>query len=101
MGIFAVLFFPSINFIFSNVGVVEAILSDNFFYRGNFVLIGHDNNFKSSYSHLSEILVKQNEIVRKGQLIGLMGKSGRVTGSHLHFEVLFFNKKLNPELFIQ
>ena len=77
------------------------LLSDNFFYRGNFVLIGHDNNFKSSYSHLSEILVKQNEIVKKGQLIGLMGKSGRVTGSHLHFEVLFFNKKLNPELFIQ
>ena len=77
------------------------LLSDNFFYRGKFVLIGHDNNFKSSYSHLSEILVKQNEIVKKGQLIGLMGKSGRVTGSHLHFEVLFFNKKLNPELFIQ
>ena len=77
------------------------LLSDNFFYRGKFVLIGHDNNFKSSYSHLSEILVKQNEIVKKGQLIGLMGKSGRVTGSHLHFEVLFFNKKLNPVLFIQ
>ena len=77
------------------------LLSENFFYRGKFILIGHDNNFKSSYSHLSKILVKANEQVTKGQLIGLVGKSGRVTGSHLHFEVLFFNKKLNPELFIQ
>ena len=77
------------------------LLSDEFFYKGNFVLLGHGNNFKTSYSHLNESFVTENEIVKKGQLIGLVGKSGRVTGPHLHFEVIFLNKKLNPELFIQ
>ena len=77
------------------------LLSDDFFYKGKFILVGHDNSFKTSYSHLNKSFVKENEIVKKGQLIGLVGKSGRVTGPHLHFEVIFLNKKLNPELFIQ
>ena len=69
------------------------LLSDEFFYKGNFVLLGHGNNFKTSYSHLNESFVTENEFVKKRKLNRLLGKTGRVTWHHLNFE-LFHSLRL-------
>lgn len=63
---------------------------------GNLIKIEHGMGFKTSYSHLSKILVSNNQVVSKGDIIGLTGNTGRSTGPHLHYEVLFLNKKINP-----
>ena len=65
---------------------------------GNMVAIDHGNDLQTSYSHLSMILVKLNEIVEKGQPVGLAGSTGRATTSHLHFEIRENNKPFDPEL---
>lgn len=66
---------------------------------GNYVTIGHDNNddgkydFYSRYAHLRERHVSEGDIVRNGQVIGIMGTTGSSTGIHLHFELLDENEK--------
>lgn len=64
---------------------------------GNYVVIRHNNGLETIYGHLSKQLVKENEIVRAGEPIGLGGSTGRSTGSHLHFEVRFLGEAINPE----
>lgn len=54
---------------------------------GKYIKLGHSNNTESLYAHLSKLVVSSGESVSKGQLIGLMGTTGRSTGCHLHFEV--------------
>ncbi len=56
---------------------------------GNEIFIDHGYGFGSSYAHLSQILVEEGQIVKRGQLIGKVGESGRATGPHLHYEVLY------------
>ena len=63
------------------------LLSEEFFYRGNIIYIDHGNGLISSFSHLQKSLVKKNRKVKAGDLIGKVGKTGRVTGPHLHWEV--------------
>lgn len=64
---------------------------------GNLVIIRHDNGLETFYAHLSEHLVVPNQIVKAGEPIGLGGNTGRSFGSHLHFEVRFFDAAMNPE----
>jgi len=64
---------------------------------GRVVVIRHYNGLETLYAHLHRIKVKAGDIVEAGQLIGLGGSSGRSTGSHLHFEVRFKGKALNPK----
>lgn len=54
---------------------------------GNFIIISHSNGTQTLYSHLSKNQVKVGQVVEKGQQIGLMGATGKATGSHLHFEI--------------
>ena len=70
-------------------------------YRGKNILIDHAYNFKTSYSHLDQILVNEGDFVERGEIIGYMGSSGRVTGPHLHFETIFLGEKLNPIYFLR
>lgn len=63
---------------------------------GNRINIRHANGYISKYHHLYKTLVKKGDAVQGGQLIGLAGKSGRVTGAHLHFSVLQNGKHLDP-----
>lgn len=64
-------------------------------YAGTYIVIKHDNTYSTRYLHLSKVLVSKGQKVFKGQKIGLTGKSGRVTGPHLHFELLVRNRAVN------
>ncbi len=66
----------------------EVIMSRHHPYAGNYVVIKHDSTYKTRYLHLSKILVRKGQRVSRGQRIGLSGKSGRVTGPHLHYELI-------------
>ena len=65
---------------------------------GNYIVIRHNNGLETLYGHLSKILVKENQYVISGQLIGLGGNTGRSTGSHLHFETRLCGIPINPKL---
>jgi murein DD-endopeptidase MepM/ murein hydrolase activator NlpD len=68
---------------------------DNYGY-GNRVVIDHGNGYKSLYAHLSNIYVTQGQSVSRGQAIGQMGNTGRSTGTHLHFEIHYNGRAVNP-----
>ena len=63
---------------------------------GYYVVIRHPNGLETIYGHLSKILVEENQIVHAGETIGLGGSTGHSTGSHLHFEIRFLGKPINP-----
>jgi len=67
---------------------------------GNCIVVRHHNGLETIYAHLSKILVKPNDYVNSGQVIGKGGNTGRSRGSHLHFELRWFNKPINPEYLI-
>ncbi len=68
---------------------------------GNLVEINHGKGIETRYGHLSKILVAPNSRVTRGQLIGLMGSTGRSTGSHLHYEVRIDGHAVNPSPYLQ
>ena len=63
---------------------------------GHYLVIRHPNGLETLYGHLSKKIVKENQIVRAGEPIGLGGNTGRSTGSHLHFETRILGKPINP-----
>lgn len=67
---------------------------------GNCVIVSHGNGLATLYGHLSELLVKPNEVVKVGQVIAKSGNTGRSTGPHLHYEVRKDNTPINPKLFM-
>lgn len=68
---------------------------------GNLVEINHGNGMETRYGHLSRLIAQPNERVKRGQLIGLMGSTGRSTGSHLHYEVRIAGNAVNPMPYLQ
>ncbi|MBU4033991.1 MAG: M23 family metallopeptidase [Proteobacteria bacterium] len=69
--------------------------------HGNFIEINHGNRFQTNYLHLQQDFVKQGDTVSRGQVIGLVGNSGRSTGAHLHYEIRYRDKQIDPVKFIQ
>ena len=63
---------------------------------GNYITIRHDNTYSSIYMHLSRSVVKKGQTVRQGELIGYMGSTGIVTGTHLHFGIIKNGSYVNP-----
>lgn len=63
---------------------------------GNYVIIRHPNGLETVYGHLNKHLVKENQVVKAGEPIGLGGSTGRSTGPHLHFETRFMGYAINP-----
>ncbi|WP_237392246.1 M23 family metallopeptidase [Aurantiacibacter rhizosphaerae] len=63
---------------------------------GNYVQIGHGGDVETRYAHLSSYTVQDGEQVRKGDLIGYVGSTGRSTGPHLHYEVRVSSEPVNP-----
>jgi len=67
---------------------------------GNFIQIAHGNSIETRYGHMSRLNVQAGDRVRKGQIIGFMGSTGRSTGSHLHYEVRIDGDAVNPLSFV-
>ena len=67
---------------------------------GNLILIKHKNNWVTAYSHLKQIIYKKGQVVRKGQKIGKIGKTGNVDEPQLHFEIRKGKKAINPTKFL-
>lgn len=67
---------------------------------GNYVIIRHPNGLETVYGHLNKQLVKEDQIVKAGDPIGLGGSTGRSTGPHLHFETRFMGYPINPAAII-
>ena len=67
---------------------------------GNCVIVSHGNGLATLYGHLSQLLVKENDIVKVNDVIAKSGNSGRSTGPHLHYEVHKNNTPVNPKLFM-
>ena len=64
------------------------------------VILDHGNDYTTLYAHCSQILVKQGDKVKRGDKIALSGHSGRVTGPHMHFELMKNDIYLNPEFYV-
>jgi murein DD-endopeptidase MepM/ murein hydrolase activator NlpD len=67
---------------------------------GNYLLINHPFGFKTAYGHLEKFAVKSGDYIAKGDLIGYVGNTGRSTGAHLHYEIRYLHKWLNPDKFL-
>lgn len=67
---------------------------------GYYVMIRHNNGLETLYGHLSKQLVREDQVVKAGDVIGLGGNTGRSFGSHLHFETRFLGQFINPEKLI-
>ncbi len=76
-------------------GVVEKVKFE-FFGYGNQVLIDHGFGYKTRYAHMKSINVVEGMKVKRGECIGESGNSGRSSGPHLHYEVLYKDKHINP-----
>lgn len=63
---------------------------------GNRVVVDHGNGYKTTYSHLTSASVYAGQTVGRGEQLGIMGNTGRSYGAHLHFEVEYFGKLINP-----
>lgn len=77
-----------------NSGIVK--LASNRFYAGNSVVLDHGQGIYTCYFHLSDIKVKVGERVKRNQLLGLSGDTGRVTGPHLHFSARVHGVQVDP-----
>ena len=64
---------------------------------GKVVVIRHENGLETIYAHLSKFLIDTNQMIKSGNIIALGGNTGRSTGSHLHFEVRYMGKAMDPE----
>jgi murein DD-endopeptidase MepM/ murein hydrolase activator NlpD len=69
--------------------------------RGRYLLLDHGNGFRTRYCHLQKSLVHKGDTVKRGQAIGLVGSSGRSTGPHVHYEIHYNNKIVNPIRFVR
>jgi len=81
------------------VETVKTLYKPNKSY-GRYVVINHGHGYKTRYAHLSKIHVRRGQRVKRWDVIGEVGETGRATGPHLHYEVMANNKKVDPESFI-
>lgn len=64
---------------------------------GKYILLDHGQGIETKYGHLNKIKVKKGEEVKKGKTIGESGSTGKSTGAHLHFEIIYMGENKNPQ----
>ncbi|WP_424687524.1 MAG: M23 family metallopeptidase [Halarcobacter ebronensis] len=74
----------------------KVVIAKNRFYAGNSIVLDHGNGIYSGYYHLSKMNYKEGDLVKKGDIIGLSGSTGRVTGPHLHFSFRIHGIQVDP-----
>ncbi len=74
----------------------KVLLADPLFYAGNTIILDHGLGLTTQYAHLSKFMVKAGDTVKKGQIIGKVGATGRVTGPHLHWALKYKNSRVDP-----
>ena len=72
------------------------MLAQNLYYAGNTVILDHGQGLYSYFAHLDDFTVKKGDLVERGDLIGHVGSTGRVTGPHLHWSVRLRNARVDP-----
>lgn len=82
---------------FADGYVYAAGTSDGY---GNYLILTHEDGYSTIYGHLSEFIAHEGDMVSKGQVIGLVGSTGKATGPHLHFELLHNDVYINPEYYV-
>ena len=84
-------------------GIVQEIADETYDPKGygKFIVIVHDQTYTTMYAQLSEVLAKEKQSVKKGDMIGRVGQSGLSTAPHLHYEVWKNNEKVNPADYFQ
>lgn len=78
----------------------KVVLTGNFFFNGNVVYMDHGQGMISMFCHLSEINVKVGDKLNKGDILGKVGATGRVTGPHLHWSLSLNNSRVDPMLLL-
>jgi murein DD-endopeptidase MepM/ murein hydrolase activator NlpD len=81
-------------------GVVTLAAESPFSLEGNLLIIDHGQGLNSAFLHNSALLVHQGERVKQGQPIGRIGMTGRATGPHLHWSLMWRGSRLDPLLFV-
>jgi len=79
-------------------GVVTLVKYSEYF--GNYVVVNHGNGYETKYGHMEKTIVKDGQMIDRYQVIGYMGRTGRTTGIHLHYEVWFHDDAVNPIYYI-
>jgi len=83
-----------------SVGAGTVALTGDFFFSGRSVFVDHGDGLISMYFHLSGIAVEEGDEVRMGEILGLVGQSGRATGPHLHLGVRWHGARVDPGLLL-
>lgn len=83
----------------SNAGRV--VLASDLYMSGKTVIVDHGLGVFTSYLHMSELLVKRQQLVDKGELLGRAGSTGRSTGPHLHWSVRVFDSRVDPRSLLE
>lgn len=68
---------------------------------GKYIILSHEYGYETIFAHLHKRLVKKGDKIKRGQVIGLIGNTGRSTGSHLHYGIRFDKKSINPLKYLQ
>ena len=79
--------------------VVKKVATDQDY--GRHVILAHGNGLETLYAHMQKPLVKEGETVKRGQAIGLVGNTGRRTGAHLHYGVLYKGRSVDPMKYLK